>query len=35
MALALGNGLEPKINETLKDSSNALVRITPDVIKQV
>jgi hypothetical protein len=35
MALALGNGLEPKINETTKDSSNVIVRITSDVVKQV
>ncbi len=35
MALALGNGLEPKINETNKDSGNVIVRITSDVVKQV
>ena len=35
MALALGNGLEPKINETNKDSNNVIVRITSDVVKQV
>lgn len=35
MALALGNGLEPKINETKKDSGNVLVRITSEVVKQV
>jgi hypothetical protein len=35
MALALGNGLEPKINETTKDSSNVIVRISSDVVKQV
>ncbi len=35
MALALGSGLEPKINETTKDSSNVLIRLTSDVVKQV
>ena len=35
MALALGNGLEPKINETTKDSNNVIVRINSDVVKQV
>jgi len=33
--LALASGLEPKINETVKNSANVIERIKPETVKQI